>query len=46
VKGDRSDAEPQGFTRQWDTVKYTSKTQHMVLELVTRLPQEGKDHVI
>jgi hypothetical protein len=45
VKGDGKDQGPQGLRRTWEN-KGFSKTQAVVLELVTRMPNQGKGHAV
>jgi Transposase IS4 len=45
VKGDGKDQGPQGLSNTWEK-KGFSKTQSVVLELVTRMPNGGRGHVV
>ena len=45
VKGDGKDQGPQGLSKTWEE-KGFSKTQSVVLELMTRMPNKGKGHVV
>jgi hypothetical protein len=45
VKGDGKDQGPQGLRTTWEK-KGFSKTQAVVLELVTRMPNQGKGHAV
>jgi hypothetical protein len=45
VKGDGKDQGPQGFRTTWEK-KGFSKTQAVVPELVTRMPNRGKGHTV
>ena len=45
VKGDKKDQGPQGLRKIWEE-KGFSKTQAVVLELMTRMPNGGKGHAV
>ena len=45
VKGDKKDQGPQGLRTIWEE-KGFSKTQAVVLELMTRMPNGGKGHAV
>ena len=45
VKGDGNDQGPQGLRTMWEK-KGFSKTQAVVLELMTRMPNKGKGHAV
>jgi hypothetical protein len=45
VKGDAKDQGPQGLRAMWEE-KGFSKTQAVVLELMTRMPNQGKGHAV
>jgi hypothetical protein len=45
VKGDKTDQGPQGLRAIWEK-KGFSKTQAVVLELMTRMPNEGRGHAV
>lgn len=45
VKGDGKDQGPQGLSKTWEE-KGFSKTQAVVLELATRMPNGGRGHVV
>ena len=45
VKGDGRDQGPQGLRPTWDKQGF-SKTQSVVLELMTRMPDKGKGHAV
>jgi hypothetical protein len=45
VKGDGTDEGPQGLRTTWERQGF-SKTQSVVLELMTRMPNQGKGHAV
>ena len=45
VKGDGKDEGPQGLQKAWEKQGF-SKTQAVVLELMTRMPNRGKGHAV
>ncbi len=45
VKGDEKDEGPQGLRMIWEKQGF-SKTQAVVLELITRMPNQGKGHAV
>ena len=45
MKGDGKDQGPQGLRTAWEKQGF-SKTQSVVLELMTRMPNQGKGHAV